>query len=127
MVSAGGNFAQLPGAYAMIKHIRLMSGGVEIDSCRFVNYWMAWKNQNQTNAENRNVRSKKAQSALGFGLNPALYFQGTGSVDQSLTTSSASESAGVLNLMEVLPILKEQQVWNTDLIPNLKVVIEFTR
>ena len=125
MVSSGGNYAQLPGAYAVIKHIRLMSGGVEIDSCRFVNYWMAWKNQNQTNAENRNVRSKKSQSSLGFSLNPALYFQGPGSVNQSLTASSASESAGVLSLMEVLPILKEQQVWNTDLIPNLKVVIEY--
>ena len=125
MVSNGGNFSGLAGAYSMIKHIRLMSGGVEIDSCRFANYWMAWKNQNQTNAQNRNVRHKKAQNNVGYSLTTALYFSGAPQVAQSLLTSSASESAGVLSLMELLPILQEQQVWNTDLIPNLKIVIEY--
>lgn len=125
MNSAGGKFAGLPGAYAMIKHIRLMSGGVTIDSCRFANYWMAWKNQNQTNAQNRNIRHKYAQSEVGFELNTALYFVPIGSIAQTAGSTSASKEAGILNLMEVLPILKNQQVWNTDLIPNLKVVIEY--
>ena len=125
MVGNGGNFSGLPGAYGMIKHIRLMSGGVEIDSCRFANYWMAWKNQNQTNAQNRNIRHKLAQNTVGYSLTTGLYFQAAAQVTHNLTSTSASESAGVLNLMEVLPILKEQQVWNTDLIPNLKIVIEY--
>ena len=125
MVANGGNFAVLPGAYSMIKHIRLMSGGVEIDSCRFANYWMAWKNQNQSNSQNRNIRHKLAQNGVGFNLNNALYFIDQGSVAQAVPSTAGDNTAGVLSLMEILPILKEQQVWNTDLIPHLKIVIEY--
>jgi len=125
MSAGGGEFNDVCGAYGMIKHIRLMSGGVELDSCRFANYYMSWKNVNQSNEENRNRRYKLAQNNLGFQLTNQLFVSGQGAATQIATSTSSSEEAAILNLMEVLPLLEAIMIFNTDLIPNLKVVIEY--
>ena len=124
MSSSGGVFPDIVGAYGLIKHIRLMSGGVELDSCRFANYWMAWKNVNQTNENNRNVRHEIARNALGFSLNPQLVYT-TAAPPTLALVGSGDPQAGVINLMECLPLLQSIVIFNTDLIPNLKVVIEY--
>ena len=125
MTGGGGQYHELPGGYALIKHIRLMSGGVELDSCRFANYYMAWKNINHNNEENRNVRKVKAQNELGFHLTNQLFIDSVDSATHNNTSTSSSNGAVVLNLMEVLPILGNILLINTDLIKNLKVIVEY--
>lgn len=124
--STAGLYSQAAGVYGAIKHIRLLSDGVELDSCRFANYLMAFKNLNNSNKDNINLRKRLTQNALGYELDEGMTFGARDLLQQSPDTTADSESAGVLYLSEILPVLNELVIINTDSIfPNLRIVIEY--
>ena len=125
--STDGIYSKAAGVYGCIKHIRLLSGGVELDSCRFANYWMAFKNINNSNKDNINLRKRLTHSSYGYELSEAISFSGVRTqLNQSAGTTASSETAGVLYLSEILPILDEIVVINTSTVfPDLRIVIEY--
>ena len=124
--SAGNLYSEAAGVYGAIKHIRLLSNGVELDSCRFANYWMAFKNLNNSNKDNINLRRKLTHSGFGYEFDEKMTFGARALQGQAATTTAESETAGVLYLSEILPILNELVIINTESVfPNLRIVIEY--
>lgn len=124
--STGGIYSVAAGVYGAIKHIRLLSGGVELDSCRFANYLMAFKNLNNSNKDNINLRKRLTHNSLGYELDEGMTFGARDTIGQDATSTAESESAGVLYLSEILPVLNELVIINTESIfPNLRIVIEY--
>ena len=118
-------YNQLAGAYGGIRHIRLMSGGVEVDSCRFANYYMAFKNVLQKNEDNVGYRSKLSKAAVGFQIDALLTFGARNIDTMANVAGSDGVSGAVLHLSEILPILRNVEIFNTMLFPDLRVVIEY--
>mgnify|MGYP003635179630 FL=1 len=124
--SVGGLYSQSAGVYGAIKHIRLLSAGVELDSCRFANYLMAFKNLNNSNKDNINLRKRLTHNGLGYELDEGMTFGARDILEQTATSTAESEAAGVLYLSEILPVLNELVIINTDSVfPNLRIVIEY--
>lgn len=124
--SAGNLYSQSAGVYGAIKHIRLLSAGVELDSCRFANYLMAFKNLNNSNKDNINLRKRLTHNGFGYELDEGMTFGARDIIGQNATSTSESESAGVLYLSEILPVLNELVIINTETVfPNLRIVIEY--
>jgi len=124
--SAGNLYSEAAGVYGCIRHIRLLSNGVELDSCRFANYWMTFKNLNNSNKDNINLRRKLTHSGLGYEFDEKMTFGARALQGQAATTTAESETAGVLYLSEILPVLNELVIINTESVfPNLRIVIEY--
>ena len=118
-------YSDLPGAYGLIRHIRLMSRGVELDSCRNANYLMAFKNVNNANEENIGIRSKLSNAKVGFQIDEKLQFESR-NVSTALDVASVeNKGSAVLHLNNILPLLNSVEVFNTEVFPELRVVIEY--
>ena len=64
--SVAHTYNRVAGVYGCIKHIRLVSNGVELDSMRFANRYLAWRNLTNTNRANASVNRKLVKHNLGF-------------------------------------------------------------
>ena len=118
-------YSDLVGAYGLIRHIRLMSRGVELDSCRNANYLMAFKNVNNANEENIGIRSKLSNAKVGFQIDEKLQFEAR-NVSTALDVASVeNKGSAVLHLNNILPLLNSVEVFNTEVFPELRVVIEY--
>ena len=61
------------GAYSVIRHIRLVSKGVELDSMRFANRYLSFANLNNKNEDNRSVNKCLARHSLGYTEHPTRH------------------------------------------------------
>ncbi len=123
---AGGAKANdLAGLYGAIKHIRLLSKGVEVDSLRFANYYMAFKNMSKTNERNSSMRGQLNKASMGFQMTNKLQFEDRNILAIGTVASSDNPHAGVIYLREALPILNNVDILNTAIFPELKIVIEY--
>lgn len=113
------------GLYAMIKHVRLMDGAREIDSCRFANRYLAFKNVNNSNRDNYEIGQQKHKGEVGFHLEDDRDVKPGALSVRTLSTTSAASQQVYLDLRECLPVLERLSYLDTSLMPNLRVEIEF--
>lgn len=132
------------GAYSVIKRIVLLDGGMELERCDETNRYLAWKNQLSKNQANRYVNQRLAKHNLGFrlidnGTNAVVDSGGSGgqtgsagevalrySVPLNTTTGADLEkTTSWLDLRECLPLLNNLIALDTDLMPNLRIQIEW--
>jgi hypothetical protein len=122
------SYNRVAGVYGCIKHIRLVSNGVELDSMRFANRYLAWKNLLNTNRLNASVNRKLNKNRLGFEIQPTGHAVSSGlSGDENITATSANSEAnlGHLQLSACLPLLENMPIIDTAVLKNLILEIEW--
>jgi len=112
------------GAYSVIRHIRLVSKGVELDSMRFANRYLSFANLNNKNEDNRSVNKCLTRNSLGYTEQPTRHKINT--VREFKIAQNFDESAlGHLDLRKCLPLLENISMLPTSIFKSLKVIIEF--
>lgn len=132
------------GAYGIIKDIQLMDGGKVIDEVREFQKYIAFKNYNASNDDNKSKNKFLNRSNYSFKIvdgNPAV---GTDpdnptlastrpikyAVDNifgSVVNPNSDTDLGWLSLKEVFGFLSEATVLSTSLMKNLRVVINYDK
>lgn len=125
--SVSHEYNSVAGVYGAIRHIRLVSNGVELDAMRFANRYLAWKNLLNTNRDNESVMRKLAKNQLGFQIQPTGHAVSSGlSGAENTTGTSRDESKlGHLDLRICLPLLENIPVIDTSVFKNLVLEIEW--
>lgn len=116
----------LAGLYSLIKHVRLLDGNVEIDSCRFANRYLAFKNVNNKNADNLSLTQHLSKANVGYVINTlAIEDRGNMANDDVRAVADHKDLNNAhLDLRVCLPILEQISYLDTSLMPNLRIVIE---
>ena len=125
--SVNHSYTSLAGCYGAIRHIRLVSNGVELDAMRHANRYLAWRNLLNTNRDNESVIRKLAKHQLGFQIQPTGHAVSSGLSGQENTTGTARDEAklGHLDLRLCLPLLENMPVIDTSVFKNLVLEIEW--
>lgn len=130
--SVGGNVAYNRGAGAvgLIRRIRLLNGAEELSALDDAGRYMTFKHYNNKNSDNQSLFSPLYHHLQGYILNDTLavqddlradYFQAeAGNTDQV-----KAEKSITINLMELLPMLKNVPVLDTNVFPDLRIQIEY--
>ena len=120
-------YNRIAGVYGAIKHIRLVSNGVELDAMRFANRYLAWRNLLNSNRDNESVMRKLAKHQLGFQIQPTGHAVDAGLSGAENTTGTARDEAklGHLDLRLCLPLLENMPVLDTAVFKNLQLEIEW--
>ena len=123
------SYNRVAGVYGCIRHIRLVSNGVELDSMRFANRYLAWKNLLNTNRLNASVNRKLTKNRLGFEIQPTGHAVSAGrSGDENATSANIANSEknlGHLQLSNCLPLLENMPIIDTAVLKNLILEIEW--
>jgi len=133
--AANSDFGAHGGMFSFIKHIRLMDGGVELDSLRNANRYLSFKECNNSNSDNFNVNSVISKGNIGF----ALYSSGeiqrnrsafVGAEYQPLVQAGNAEDNdkkdAYLDLRKCFPILEALPYIDSDVFNNgLRLEIEY--
>lgn len=131
---AGVVYNRIAGGWSIIKNIRLLNGRDELDSCREVNRYLAFKSFNRKNADNKSKTSKYNYSAKGMGtdggtvgnvLRTANIHIDLSVASRELTNDPATTPACYLDLRECLPMLKSMEIFPAEMFPQLRLIIEF--
>jgi len=136
-MNVGGSNAQfnrLVGAYGLIKNIRLLDKGIEIDSCKFCANLQGFRNLNKDPRHNAKIATHLRRTQLGFthvcetgnGMNENT--AATSVVKAGRDSENTNEDAGAdanVYLGECLPILKSMNVLSTQMFRHLKLIIEY--
>lgn len=125
--SVNHEYNNIAGCYGAIRHIRLVSNGVELDAMRFANRYLAWRNLLNSNRDNCSVNRKLAKHQLGFQVQPTGHEVSAGRSGQENTTGTARDEAklGHLDLRLCLPLLENMPVIDTAVMKNLVLEIEW--
>ncbi len=122
----------LAGVYGAIKHIRLMDGRQVIDEMRFANRYLSFTNLLNENAYNRDYLNKLSKNEIGYDVNEQRQIveganRSTNMKNDSnrIDNQGSKKTLGSLDLRKCLPILNKLNVLDTELMPNLKVEIEW--
>ncbi len=122
----------LSGVYGAIKHIRLMDGRQVIDEMRFANRYLSFTNLLNENAYNRDYLNKLSKNQIGYDIDTDLQIVSGGNRSANMKTDSevidangSKNTLGSLDLRKCLPILNKMNVLDTELMPNLKIEIEW--
>jgi len=130
--SLGGDVAHNRGAGAigLIRRIRLLNGAEELSALDDAGRYMTFKHYNNRNSDNQSLFSPLYHHLQGYILNDFLaiqddlrndYFQAQdGDTDQV-----KGEKAITVNLMELLPMLKNVPVLDTNVFEDLRIQIEY--
>ena len=131
--SVGGNVAYNRGAGAigLIRRIRLLNGAEELSALNDAGRYMTFKFYNNKNSDNQALFSPLYHHLHGYTVNDALqvqddlrndYFQAeAGNADQV-----KAEKSVTVNLMELLPMLQNVPVLDTNMFEDLRIQIEYT-
>tara|TARA_R110001592_G_scaffold67322_5_gene206428 strand:- start:6705 stop:7997 length:1293 start_codon:yes stop_codon:yes gene_type:complete len=128
--SVAHTYNRVAGVYGCIKHIRLVSNGVELDSMRFANRYLAWRNLTNTNRANASVNRKLVKHNLGFEIQPtghAVSAGLSGAENQTSTSANSEANLGHIQLSLCLPLLENMPVIDTAVMKNLVLEIEWER
>tara|TARA_R100000734_G_scaffold18264_1_gene15022 strand:+ start:1943 stop:3235 length:1293 start_codon:yes stop_codon:yes gene_type:complete len=119
----------IAGCYGAIRHIRLVSNGVELDAMRFANRYLAWRNLLNTNRDNSSVNRKLTKNQLGFQIQPTGHevSAGRSGAENSTGTTRDESKLGHLDLRLCLPLLENMPVIDTAVFKNLILEIEWER
>ena len=120
------------GSYSLMQRISLMNGSIEIAELNYVGEYLAFANQNRTNANAYNVARSLNRSNWGFTVDDVQDLDTTIIVKDALNTISEIGSAdatdtpkGWLDLSLVLPFLKATPHVNANEMHDLRLVIEW--
>ncbi len=131
--TVGGNVAYNRGAgpFGLIRRIRLMNGAEELSSLNDAGRYMTFKFYNNSNSDNQSLFLPLYHHLQGYILNDDLqvqddlradYFQPeAGNTDQV-----KGEKSVTVNLMELLPMLQNVPVLDTNMFEDLRIQIEYS-
>ncbi len=133
--AANSNFCAHAGMFSFIKHIRLMDGGVELDSLRNANRYLNFKEANNSNSDNYNVNSIISKGNVGFALESDGFVARNQSVFrgaeyQPLVQAGNAEDNdkkdAYLDLRKCFPLLEALPYLDSDVFNNgLRLEIEY--
>jgi len=120
----------LGGCLALIKSIQLLDGNERLDAVHQFHLSSAFKNYNNSNEANRNVKAETAKNSLGYVFNGV---QGAGSSAQievanppdNMTTSESTTAKSWIDLKKAMPFLDAVNYLPTNVFKNLRVVVEY--
>ena len=115
---------KLLGFESCIRHIRLLDGAVELDSLRFANRYLSFKNQLGGNQNKLCVMSPLAGSSVGYLLrvdDKVDHIIG----DAPTHTSESEEKSATLDLRKVFSFLTNIDHLDTNVFKQLKIQIEY--
>ena len=128
------------GSYSLMQRISLMNGSIEIAELNYVGEYLAFANQNRTNANAYNVARSLNRSNWGFtvddvedfGMIPgntdtdAITVKDAKSTISEIGSADATDTPkGWLDLSLVLPLLKATPHVNANEMQDLRLVIEW--
>lgn len=125
------------GVKGLISRIYLSDGSQELDSNKLFSRYAAYKEYANTNTDNRDKNNFKSGSRLGFTIEPDNGgFVNTTNVNNVLETvyfnnprdATQNESTtykGIIELRDELDFLAKVQVLPTNILKNLRLVIEW--
>ena len=116
----------LGGLYSLIKHIRLLDGNQEIDSCRFANRYLAFKNVNNKNADNISLTQHLSKGNVGYVINTSAIDDRSNMANRNVrgVADHKDLNNAHLDLRVCLPVLEQISYLDTSLMPNLRIVVE---
>ena len=112
------------GYEACIKHIRLMDGGVELDSLRFANRYLSFYNQTGDNQKQLCIDSPLNNSSVGYLLNSGDKVDYI-TADSQTAISESEVQCALLDLRKVFPLLNSIDHLDTSIFKQLKIQIEY--
>lgn len=129
------------GAYGVIKDIQLLDGGKVIDELKEFQTFIAFKNYNQSNDENKSKAKYLNRSNYGFTLeegNPAtidpvknnsrpVKYSIEYDLPGGLSTTDNEVQYGWLSLKDVFGFLAEAPILPTGVMRNLRVVVNYVK
>ncbi len=116
----------IAGVYAAIKHVRLLSNGVELDAMRNANRYLSFKNLMDSNSVNCSVNRKLVKHQVGYEVQPTGHLVSAGATGlENLNSTGFDETKlGHLDLRKCLPLLENMPVLDTAVFKNLVLEIE---
>tara|TARA_R100000654_G_scaffold74797_2_gene110072 strand:+ start:31 stop:1335 length:1305 start_codon:yes stop_codon:yes gene_type:complete len=122
-------YNRIAGVYGCIKHVRLLSNGVELDAMRFANRYLAFKNLLNNNSENCSVNRKLVKHSIGFEVQPTNHtvFGGATTLENTNATAFDESKLGHLDLRKCLPVLENMPVIDTAVFKNCILEIELEK
>jgi len=133
--AASTNFGAHGGMFSFIKHIRLMDGGVELDSLRNANRYLNFKEMNNSNSDNFNVNSIISKGQAGFSLQSdghvarnvgAFKDASYAPMVQAGNAEDNDKKDAYLDLRKCFPLLEALPYLDSDIFKNgLRLEIEY--
>jgi len=126
--SVAHSYNAIAGVLGAIRHIRLTSNGVELDSMRFANRYLAFRNLVASNRENISVNRELLKHQVGYVVNPTGHnvSPNHGTADYTGTVRDESK-LGHLDLRRCLPLLESMPIIDTAVFKNLVLEIEWEK
>jgi hypothetical protein len=131
--SVGGGVAynRGAGAYGLIRRIRLLNGAEELSSLDDAGRYMTFKFYNNSNADNQSLFQPLYEHLQGYALNDTLKVQDTQRADFFQAEAGDSDQVKAqksitVNLMELLPMLQNVPVLDTNVFKDLRLQIEYS-
>lgn len=112
------------GCIGMIRHIHLYSNKQLLDSVRFVNRYMDFKNKLSSNSQNKNIKKYLNKAQYGFEITEKQQFAHL-RANSTVDSTGLEKNFGYIELTQVFNILSELKVIDTDVFENLRLVIEW--
>lgn len=120
---ATGNLGPV-GCIGMIRHIHLYSNKQLLDSVRFVNRYMDFKNKLSSNSQNKNIKKYLNKAQYGYEITDKQQFAHL-RANSTVDSVGLEKNFGYIELTQVFNILSELKVIDTDVFENLRLVIEW--
>ena len=124
------SYNALGGCLALIKSIQLLDGNERLDAIHNFHLESAFKNYNNSNEANRNVKSETTKNSLGYVFNgvqssiSSAQIQVANTPAQMNTTESTTAKSWV-DLKKAMPFLDAVNYLPTNVFTNLRVVVEY--
>lgn len=126
--AAAHSYNAIAGVCGAIRHIRLTSNGVELDSMRFANRYLSFRNLTNTNRENISVNRELTKNKVGYVVFPEGHVVDANHTDSDYTGTAFNEvKLGHLDLKRCLPLLENMPIIDTAVFKNLVLEIEWEK
>ena len=124
--SVSHSYNSVAGVYGVIRHVRLTSNGVELDSMRFANRYLAWRNLTGTNRDNVALNRNIIKNQVGYEVLPTGHAVSASiTADQQTGTARDEARLGGLDLRRCLPLLENISILDTAVFKNLVLEVEW--
>tara|TARA_R110000744_G_scaffold20278_5_gene53243 strand:- start:1315 stop:2595 length:1281 start_codon:yes stop_codon:yes gene_type:complete len=112
------------GIYGMIRSIAIYSGQEQIDRLEDVSRYANFKNRLNTNSSNKDINKYNNRSGLGYEIDMAQQITHVRAAN-SVNATIVPHNLGLIQLSDVLPVLRNLSLWDTSKLQNSSLVIEW--
>ena len=112
------------GIYGLIKSITLYSGKEQLDRLDDVARYMNFKNRLNTNESNKDINKYNNRTALGFEIDAAQQIAHLRAANGVVTVETPHD-LGLIQLSDLLPVLRDLTIYDTSMFKNTSLVIEW--